>query len=200
MISIISKQSRQALEPTQLPLQWVSVGDFFLGIRWLMHEDEHSPPPSATVKNAWSYTTTLPYALMASWLIKHRDRFTFHIYTTSYFISVLVNPYIRFLFTQLKIYWEQSFLHSCTNSMTKNVCKNISIHFYTNQYYSRRNIHLSPGIISFNIKVDGWPWMETTIRISPCRQLTWLSISQLTSRLEVGQADATHAPAHKHVE
>jgi len=88
-----------------------------------MNEDNHSPPHSTTVKNAWSYTTTLPYTLLASWFIKHRVRFTFQIYATSYFTSVLVNSYIRYLFTQLKIYWEQSFLHSCTNSMTKKSVK-----------------------------------------------------------------------------
>jgi hypothetical protein len=33
-------------------------------------ETDHSPPPSVDVKNAWSYTSILPYAFMAWCLIK----------------------------------------------------------------------------------------------------------------------------------
>jgi hypothetical protein len=36
----------------------------------------HSPPSSAEVKNAWSYTATPQYAFMAWCLVKHRDNFT----------------------------------------------------------------------------------------------------------------------------
>jgi hypothetical protein len=30
----------------------------FLGVKWLGREADHSPPSSAEVKNAWSYTCT----------------------------------------------------------------------------------------------------------------------------------------------
>jgi hypothetical protein len=39
-------------------------------------EGDHSPPSSAEVKNAWSYTSTSPYVFIAWCLVKHRD-FTF---------------------------------------------------------------------------------------------------------------------------
>jgi hypothetical protein len=38
----------------------------------LGHEADHSPPSSAQVKNAWSYTSTPQYIFMAWCLIKHR--------------------------------------------------------------------------------------------------------------------------------
>jgi len=40
-------------------------------------EADHSPPFSAEVNNAWSYTFTLPCFFMAQHLVKHRDRLTF---------------------------------------------------------------------------------------------------------------------------
>jgi hypothetical protein len=40
-------------------------------------EAGHSPPSSAEVKNAWSYTSTPQYVFMAWCLVKHRDNFTF---------------------------------------------------------------------------------------------------------------------------
>jgi hypothetical protein len=40
-------------------------------------EADHSPPSSAEVKNAWSYTSTPPYVFMALYLAKHRDNFNF---------------------------------------------------------------------------------------------------------------------------
>jgi hypothetical protein len=61
----------------------------FSGVKKLGHEADHSSPCSTKVKNAWSYTFSLPYIFMAWWLIKqgirlhrmelvkHRDNFTF---------------------------------------------------------------------------------------------------------------------------
>jgi len=46
---------RTALGPTQPPIEWVP-GDLSLGVKRLGHEANHSPPLSAEVKNAWSYT------------------------------------------------------------------------------------------------------------------------------------------------
>jgi hypothetical protein len=53
-------------------------------------EADQSPPSSAKVKNAWSYTSTLQYALMSWCSVKqHRDNFTFyHMYDVVH-ISVL---------------------------------------------------------------------------------------------------------------
>jgi hypothetical protein len=49
---------------TQPPMQWVS-GALSLGVEWPDREAEHSPPSSAQVKNAWSYTSTSSYVFMA---------------------------------------------------------------------------------------------------------------------------------------
>jgi hypothetical protein len=54
--------SRTALGPTQPPIQWVP-GALFLGVKRPVREADHSPPPSAEVKNAWSYTSTPPVRL-----------------------------------------------------------------------------------------------------------------------------------------
>jgi hypothetical protein len=64
--------SRTALEPTQPPIQWVREA-LSLGVKRPGREADHSPPPSAEVKNAWSYTSTPHYAFMAWCLVKHRD-------------------------------------------------------------------------------------------------------------------------------
>jgi hypothetical protein len=54
--------SRMALGPTQPPIQWVP-GALSLGIKRPGREADHSPPSSAEVKNAWSYTSTPPLRL-----------------------------------------------------------------------------------------------------------------------------------------
>jgi hypothetical protein len=43
-------------------IQWVS-GALSLGVKRPGHEADHSPPSSAEVKNAWSYTSTPPIRL-----------------------------------------------------------------------------------------------------------------------------------------
>jgi len=40
------------------------------------HEAEDSAPPSAEVKNVWTYTSTPPYVFTAWCLVKHRTNFT----------------------------------------------------------------------------------------------------------------------------
>jgi hypothetical protein len=42
---------------TQTPTQWVP-GTLSLGVKQPGREADHSPPSSAEVKNAWSYTST----------------------------------------------------------------------------------------------------------------------------------------------
>jgi hypothetical protein len=49
--------SSSVLGPTKPPIQWVS-GALTLGIKRSGREADHSPPSSAEVKNAWSYTST----------------------------------------------------------------------------------------------------------------------------------------------
>jgi hypothetical protein len=66
-----SPQSPDQLGPTQPPIQRL------LGVKQSGCEADHSPPSSAEVKNAWKYTSTLPYVLMAWCLLKLRDKLTF---------------------------------------------------------------------------------------------------------------------------
>jgi hypothetical protein len=63
---------------TQPPIQWVP-GTLSLGIKRPGREADHSPPFSAEVKNAWSYTSTPQYFFMTYCLLKHRDNFIYTI-------------------------------------------------------------------------------------------------------------------------
>jgi hypothetical protein len=67
--------SRPALGPNQLPIQWVLVA-LSPGVKWLVHEADHSPPSSAKGKKKWSYTSTALYVFMAWCLLITRDNFT----------------------------------------------------------------------------------------------------------------------------
>jgi len=49
--------SRASLGSTQLPVQWV-LGALTPSVKWLGHGANHSPLPTAEVKNVWSYTST----------------------------------------------------------------------------------------------------------------------------------------------
>jgi hypothetical protein len=75
-IFLFTTTSRTALGPTQPPLQWVP-GALSVGVKRPGREADHSPPSSAEVKNAWSYTSAPQYVFMAWCLVKHRDNFTF---------------------------------------------------------------------------------------------------------------------------
>jgi hypothetical protein len=55
----------------------MGTGGPFPGVKWPGREADHSPPTIAEIKKMWIYTSTPPYAFMASCLIKHRDNFTF---------------------------------------------------------------------------------------------------------------------------
>jgi hypothetical protein len=83
--------SRPALGLIHPLIQWVP-GAFSLEVKRLGWEVYHSPPSSAEVKNAWSYTSTPPCVFMAWYLlsrgnllivlivwylVEHRDSFTF---------------------------------------------------------------------------------------------------------------------------
>jgi hypothetical protein len=77
-IFLFTTVSRMALGPTQPPIQWVP-GALSLGVKRPEREADCSPPSSAEVKNAWSYTSTTPKVFMAWYFVKHRDNFTFFI-------------------------------------------------------------------------------------------------------------------------
>jgi hypothetical protein len=74
------------LGPTQPPIQWVP-GALSLGAKRPWCEADHLPPSSAEVKNVWSYTSTPQYVFMVWCSVKHRDKFTFYIFT---FIIILL--------------------------------------------------------------------------------------------------------------
>jgi hypothetical protein len=76
--------SRPALGPTQPPIQWIPAA-LSLEVKRREREADHSHlvPKS---KNKWSYTSIPQYVLMAWYLVKHRDNFTF-IYIKIHFSS-----------------------------------------------------------------------------------------------------------------
>jgi hypothetical protein len=61
-IFLFTTASRPVLGPTQPPIQLVR-GALSLGVKRPGREADHSSPSSAEVKNAWSYTSTLPICL-----------------------------------------------------------------------------------------------------------------------------------------
>jgi hypothetical protein len=66
-------------------------------LKQLGREADHSPPSSAEVKNAWSYTSAPPVPFMAWCLVKHRDNFTFLTFTVlSKFFFFFIFPFAFF--------------------------------------------------------------------------------------------------------
>jgi hypothetical protein len=61
--------SRPALGPTRPAIQWILEG-LYLRVKRPGSEADNSPPSSAKVKNAWSYTSTPQYVFMAWCLVK----------------------------------------------------------------------------------------------------------------------------------
>jgi hypothetical protein len=62
------KEKELGIEPQQIficSFYYAVAGALSLGAKWPGHEADHSPPSSAEVKNAWSYTSTLQYTFMA---------------------------------------------------------------------------------------------------------------------------------------
>jgi len=61
-----------------------------MGVKWLRHETNHSPPSSVKVKNEWNYTTTPPICLHGV----QRHNFSFF----SFMLPSTVKPmYIQYL-------------------------------------------------------------------------------------------------------
>jgi hypothetical protein len=79
----------------------------FPGGKAARHEADHSPPSSAKVKNAWSYTSTPQYVLMAWCLVKHRDNFTFTSYTKMFWTLCTETPSISVPETELCTHLKQ---------------------------------------------------------------------------------------------
>jgi hypothetical protein len=77
---------RKALGSIQPPIHWVPRA-LSLGVKRPVCEADHSPPTSAEVKNARSYTSTPQYVFMAWCLVKHMDNFTF----TFTFLNTLIH-------------------------------------------------------------------------------------------------------------
>jgi hypothetical protein len=61
-IFFFTTASRMALVHTHSRIQWVT-GTLSVGVKRPGREADHSPPSSTEVKNAWSYTSTLPIRL-----------------------------------------------------------------------------------------------------------------------------------------
>jgi hypothetical protein len=68
-IFLFTTTSRTALGPTQPPIKWV-LESLSLGVKRSGREADHSPPSSADVKNAWSYTSVPQYIFMVWCLVK----------------------------------------------------------------------------------------------------------------------------------
>jgi hypothetical protein len=77
-IFLFTTASRPALWPTQPTIQCVS-GARCLGVKRPGREADHSPPPSAEVKFAWSYTSTPQYAFMAWCSVKVQGQLYLHL-------------------------------------------------------------------------------------------------------------------------
>jgi hypothetical protein len=59
-----SPVSRMALGPTQPPIQWAP-GSLSLGVKWLGHKADHSPPSNAKIKECMELYLHSPN--MPSW-------------------------------------------------------------------------------------------------------------------------------------
>jgi hypothetical protein len=75
----IKRPLHKPSSPPKPHVQWVP------GANWLGHEADHSPPYSAEVKNAWSYTSIRLHGVVH----RHRDNFFLHFLRGD---SVLENP------------------------------------------------------------------------------------------------------------
>lgn len=79
-------------ESAQPAIQWVPLA-LSSGIRRAEHKIQHSPPPTAEVKNLYSCISIRPYFFMERYLIKARDKFEYYHfwYTNVKVISALLS-------------------------------------------------------------------------------------------------------------
>jgi hypothetical protein len=66
-----------------LPLIQYVPGALSVGIKRPGREADHSPPSSADVKNAWSYTSTPQYAFMAWCSVKTQGQLHLYLYVSN---------------------------------------------------------------------------------------------------------------------
>jgi hypothetical protein len=64
-IFLFPTPSRPILGLIQPPIEWIP-GALSPGVKRMGCKSDHSPPTSAEAKNAWIYTSTSPYAFMAT--------------------------------------------------------------------------------------------------------------------------------------
>jgi hypothetical protein len=75
---LFTTTSKLVLQPTQPPIKSVE-GALSLGVKRTGCEADHSPPYSAEVKNAWSYTSTPTTPSWHGAQLKCRNNFTFYL-------------------------------------------------------------------------------------------------------------------------
>jgi hypothetical protein len=80
-IFLFTTASRTALGPTQPPIQWVP-GALSLGLKRQGREADHSPPSSAEVKEAWSYTSTPLIRLYGVVKVKAQGQLYVYLFTS----------------------------------------------------------------------------------------------------------------------
>jgi hypothetical protein len=86
-IFLFTTVSRTAQEPTHPPIQWAQ--GLFLWVKRPERVDDHSPPSSDEVKNAWSYTFTPQFAFMAWCSVREQGQRQ---------IYLLCNPHFEIIF------------------------------------------------------------------------------------------------------
>jgi hypothetical protein len=79
--------SRTALGPTQPPIQWVA-GALSLGVKRPGREANHSPHLVPRSRKRGTIPPLPQYAFMVWCLVKHRDNFTFYLYTYMFSCSL----------------------------------------------------------------------------------------------------------------
>jgi hypothetical protein len=97
----------------QPPTQWIPWA-LSLGVKWPVCEADHSPPSTAKVKNAWSYTFTPQYAFMAWCLVKkaHGQLYLYHTCMLTAYWEGLLSKYSCWTampFTQQCCHWWNSY-------------------------------------------------------------------------------------------
>jgi hypothetical protein len=102
--------SRPALRPNHTPIQWVPGG------KRQVPEADHSPPPSAEVKNTWSCTST--FSILLHEVVQQLYLFTSYIqhwtWSINYFTSVLVVD--TSIFTLWRRLWRTVKLNYCSHA------------------------------------------------------------------------------------
>jgi hypothetical protein len=96
-IFLFTTASRTVLGLTQPLIQWVP-GALSLGVKRPGCETDHSPPSSAEVKNAWSYTCTRPIRLYGMVLSKAQGQ----LYLLLYGLFVVILMKLCFFLENVK--------------------------------------------------------------------------------------------------